>query len=139
MASSFVLAVGLLVLERNGVAIPSHLSLIGTVAVTTAVWLAATWLTPPTDDATLRRFYTLARPSGPGWTQVRRACGNLAPSEDLQAAFAGWAASCVFVYSALFGVGLLLMGRTSQAAFAAMLAAVSGVVTWRSVSRMWSQ
>ena len=87
MASSFVLAVGLLVLERNGVAIPAHLSLIVTVAVTTVVWLAATYLTPPTDDATLRRFYTLARPAGPGWAAVRRACGNLAPSEDLRAAF----------------------------------------------------
>ncbi len=139
MVSSFVLAVGLLVLERNGVTIPSHLSLIATVAITTAVWLAATFLTPPTDEATLRRFYTLARPSGPGWTAVRRACGNLAPSEDLQAAFVGWAASCVFVYSALFGVGLLLMGRTSQAAIAIALLLGSGVVMGRSVSRMWAQ
>ena len=139
MVSSFVLAVGLLVLERNGVTIPSHLSLIATVAITTAVWLAATFLTPPPDQATLRRFYTLARPSGPGWTDVRRACGNLAPSEDLKAAFVGWAASCVFVYSALFGVGLLLMGRTSQAAVAAALLLVSGVLMWRSGSRMWAQ
>ena len=51
----------------------------------------------------------------------------------------GWVASCVFVYSALFGVGLLLMGRTSQAAFATVLLVVSGVVMWRSVSRMWAQ
>ncbi len=139
MVSSFVLAVGLLVLEQNGVSIPSHLSLIGTVAITTAVWLAATFLTPPTDGATLRRFYTLARPSGPGWTAVRRACGNLAPSEDLQAAFVGWVASCVFVYSALFGVGLLLMGQLPQAAVAGALFAASGVVMGRSVSRVWSQ
>ena len=139
MASSFVLAVGLLVLERNGVTIPAHLSLIATVAITTAVWLAATFLTRPTDDATLRRFYTLARPSGPGWADVRRACGGLAPSEDLRAAFVGWVASCVFVYSALFGAGLLLMGRTSQAAIATVLLVVSGVVMWRSVSRMWAQ
>ena len=139
MASSFVLAVGLLVLERNGVTIPAHLSLMATVAITTAVWLAATFLTRPTDDATLRRFYTLARPSGPGWADVRRACGGLAPSEDLRAAFVGWVASCVFVYSALFGAGLLLMGRTSQAAIATVLLVVSGVVMWRSVSRMWAQ
>ena len=138
MVSSFVLAVGLLVLERNGTAIPSHLSLIATVAITTVVWLAATWLTPPTDDATLRRFYTLARPAGPGWAAVRRACGGLAPSDDLSAAFVGWAASCVFVYSALFGVGLLLMGRSMQAAVAGVLLVASGVVMWRSVSRMWS-
>ena len=139
MASSFVLAVGLLLLERNGVTVPSHLSLIVTVAVTTLVWLAATFLTPPTDGATLRRFYTLARPSGPGWTAVRHACGDLAPSEDLHAAFVGWVASCVFVYSALFGAGLLLMDRTMPAAIALVLLVASGAVTWRSVSRMWAQ
>ncbi len=139
MVSSFVLAVALLVLERNGAGIPSHVSLIVTVEITTAVWLAATWLTPPTDEATLRRFYTLARPAGPGWATVRRACGGLAPSDDIQSAFVGWGASCVFVYSALFGVGLLLMGQMAQAAVAGALLVVSGVVMGRSVARMWSQ
>ncbi len=140
MASSFVLAVGLLVLERNGVAIPSHLSLIVTVAVTTAVWLAATFLTPPTDDghAAALLHAGAARRARAGPRCGARAA-NLAPSEDLQAAFVGWVASCVFVYSALFGVGLLLMGRTSQAAIATVLLLVSGVVMWRSVSRMWAQ
>ena len=138
MASSFVLAAGLLVLERSGMAIPAHVSLIVTVIITTVVWLAATWLTPPTDDVTLRRFYTLARPAGPGWADVRRACGGLAPSDDIRAAFVGWAASCVFVYSALFGVGLLLMGQTAPAVVAGVTLLTSGVVMWRSVSRMWS-
>ncbi|HUU36405.1 MAG TPA: sodium:solute symporter family protein [Vicinamibacterales bacterium] len=139
MASSFVLAIGLLVLERNGLAIPSHVSLVVTVAVTTVVWLAATWLTPPTDAATLRRFYTLARPAGPGWTAVRHACGGLAPADDIAAAFVAWVASCVFVYSALFGVGLHLMGRTAPAALAGLTLLASGVVMSRSVLRMWSR
>ena len=139
MASSFVLAIGLLVLERNGLAIPSHVSLVVTVAVTTVVWLAATWLTPPTDAATLRRFYTLARPAGPGWTAVRHACGGLAPADDIAAAFVAWVASCVFVYSALFGVGLHLMGRTTPAALAGLTLLASGVVMSRSVLRMWSR
>ena len=138
MASSFLLAVGLLVLQRRGTVIPEHLSLIVTVAITTVVWVAATFLTPPTDAATLRRFYTLARPSGPGWAAVRQACGGLAPSDDIAAAFVGWAASCVFVYSALFGVGLVLVGKTTPAAVAAVLLLASGVVMWRSVSRLWS-
>ncbi|MEP7117498.1 MAG: sodium:solute symporter family protein [Acidobacteriota bacterium] len=138
MASSFVLALALLLAGHRGVVIPAHVSLIVTVVVTTAVWLAATWLTPPTDEATLRRFYTLARPAGPGWARIRHACGDLAPSDDLTAAFVGTAASCIFVYSALFGVGLLLVGRMTGVALAAALFAVSGVVMWRSVSRMWS-
>ena len=138
MASSFLLAAGLLVLERNGMAIPSHVSLIVTVVITTTVWLAATWLTPPTDAATLRRFYTLARPAGPGWTAVRRACGGLVPADDMTTALVGSVASCVFVYSALFGVGLLLMGQNAQAGIAGLTLVASGVVMGRSVIRMWS-
>jgi SSS family solute:Na+ symporter len=137
MASSFVLAVALLVLERNGISFPSHVSLIGTVVVTTAVWLAATWLTPATDRATLHSFYRLARPAGPGWAAVRRECGDLAPTDDLSSAFLGVLTSCVFVYAALFGAGLYLMGRHGAAAIAAVALVVSGVLTWRAVSRLW--
>jgi len=137
MASSFALAVGLLVLRQNGVSIPSHLSLIGTVILTTLVWLAVTWLTPATDAETLRRFYTLARPAGPGWADVRRDCGNLAATDDLSAAVVGSLASCAFIYAALFGSGFFLMGRTQAASIAVVVALVSGAITARSVSRLW--
>jgi hypothetical protein len=137
MVSSFVLAVGLLVLRQNGVSIPSHLSLIGTVILTTVVWLAATWLTPATDAETLRRFYTLARPAGPGWAAVRRACGDLAATDDLSAAVVGSLASCACIYAALFGSGFVLMGRTQAASIAVVVALVSGAITARSVSRLW--
>ena len=137
MASSFVLAVILLVLGRRGVAVPSHLALVGTVAVTTAIWLVATWLTPPTDRATLERFYRLARPAGPGWSAVRLACGAPPSHDDLAAAATGWLASCVCIYGALFGAGLALVGRRGAAAAAAVLCVVGGVVTVRAVRRLW--
>jgi len=139
MASSFVLALGLFVAERRGVVIPAHLSLIATVAITTAVWLAATWMTAPTDRQTLRRFYELARPAGPGWAAVRRECGNLAPFDDLRAGFVGWVASCVFVYSALFGTGHLLMGHSDRGVLSLVIMVISGVTMWRSMARMWAR
>ena len=139
MASSFVLALGLFVAERRGVVIPAHLSLIATVAITTAVWLAATWMTAPTDRQTLRRFYELARPAGPGWAAVRRECGNLAPFDDLRAGFVGWVASCVFVYSALFGTGHLLMGHSERGVLSLVIMVISGVTMWRSMARMWAR
>ena len=139
MASSFVLALGLFVAERRGFVIPAHLSLIATVAITTAVWLAATWLTAPTDRQTLRRFYELARPAGPGWAAVRRECGNLAPFDDLRAGFLGWLASCVFVYSALFGTGHLLMGHTERGVLSLVIMVMSGAMMWRSMARMWAR
>jgi Na+/proline symporter len=139
MVSSFVLAFALFALDRSGVTMAPHLSLVATVALTTAVWLAVTWTTAPTDRATLQAFYRLARPAGPGWSAIRRECGGLAPSDDLRAAFVGWAASCVFVYSALFGTGHLIMGHTAAATLAAVLLLASGTVLWRSVARLWSQ
>ena len=48
-----------------------HWQLVASVAVTTILWLLATFLTPPTDDATLMRFYRQIRHSGPGWTRNR--------------------------------------------------------------------
>jgi len=139
MASSFLLAVGLLVMRQNGAAIPSHLSLIGTVIITTIVWLAATWLTPATDRETLHRFYRLARPAGPGWSQVRRECGGLAATDDLAAAVIGSLASCAGIYGALFGVGFLLMGRPGAAGIALVVVVVGGLVAARSVVRLWRQ
>lgn len=137
MASSFAIAVALLVLGRQGTAPPAHLALIGTVALTTVIWLAATWLTPPTDRETLVRFYRLARPAGPGWAGVRRAAGDAAPSDDLGMAAMGWAASCVFIYGALFGAGFALVGRPAAALVAGGLCVLSGVVAARAITRLW--
>jgi SSS family solute:Na+ symporter len=138
MASSFLLAVGLLVAQRQGMAIDSTLSLVVTVAVTTTAWLAVTWLTAPTDAATLRRFYEIARPAGPGWAAVRRAAGGLPPSDDLRLAFVGSALGCAFVYAVLFGTGHFLMGHTTSAAVAAVIAVASGVGLVRLLPRVWS-
>lgn len=137
MATSFALAVALLVLERRGMAPPAHVSLTFTVAITTFAWLAATWLTPPTAPATLRSFFARVRPSGPGWAEIRRSVGGGHAADDLGAAALGWIASVAFVYAALFGVGFFLVGRPTAAAVAAVVALVSGVATWRTVRRSW--
>ncbi|MEO1201396.1 MAG: sodium:solute symporter family protein, partial [Pseudomonadota bacterium] len=49
----------------------SHEKLLIGIAITTAAWLAATWLAPQTDRATLAAFYRLIRPGGRGWQPVR--------------------------------------------------------------------
>ncbi|MEZ5315833.1 MAG: sodium:solute symporter family protein [Vicinamibacterales bacterium] len=133
MASSFLLAAGLFVANKAGAGLQGPGVLVTTVAVTTLVWLAATYLTPPDDDATLERFYRLARPAGPGWRGVRRACGNLASSDDLRAAFVGWVSGCVFVYAALFGAGHLLLGHRALGLGLGAVAILAGVQLARSL------
>jgi Na+/proline symporter len=137
MASSFLLAVAIVVLRRRGMALSPQFTLVATVAVTTVVWLAATWLTAPEDMGTLRRFYERVRPAGPGWAAVRASCPEVTPADDLTAAFIGSVAGCAFVYSALFGVGHFLLGHAAAAAMSAVVLAVSAVVTIRAIVRLW--
>ncbi|MCH7825056.1 MAG: Na+:solute symporter [Acidobacteria bacterium] len=96
------------------------------VVITTAGWVLVTFLTPPTDEDTLRTFYAKIRPLGSGWRPVvesmRRsgiaATGELvaegvsaAAGESLTAAFLAWFLGCVTVYAALFGTGYFLYGE----------------------------
>jgi Na+/proline symporter len=138
MASSFLLASTLFLLERRGVTFAPHLSLMTTVAITTAAWVSTTFLTAPTDRTTLERFYRVARPAGPGWNDVRRRCGGLTSSDDLIAAFTGSVAGCAFVYAALFGAGHLLMGHPARAGVALVVLVGSGAVLRRVIARLWS-
>jgi len=137
MASSFILAFALFIAERQGLSWPSHVTLIATVAITTTVWMVVAFVTAPTDPERLRSFYRLARPAGPGWTQVRAQCGGLVPLDRLNDAFIGWAAGCVFVYSALFGAGHAVLGNTLGAAVSGLLFLASTWVLWRLLPKLW--
>lgn len=128
MVSSFVIAVVLFAANRGGAGLDGPWVLVASVAVTTVVWLAVTHLTPPVERATLQRFYRLVRPGGPGWRQVRLECGGLAPADDLGLALDGCVTGCVFVYAALFGTGLLLLGRPMPGM---VLTTVAAVAAWR--------
>jgi Na+/proline symporter len=127
MASSFVVSIGFFVAGKQGYTIPDHQSLIITVLVSTICWVATTYLTAPTDRATLVSFYRRVRPAGPGWRRIRAEAG-VGPSPDsMTVALAGWVLGCLFVYSALFGTGSFLYGKTSIALVWLGVFVVSGV------------
>jgi hypothetical protein len=82
-----------------------------TVAVTTVVWVAVTFLTAPESDATLERFYRQVRPGGAGWRRVSERLGFGAESIPGGAlSWVNWIAGVVAVYAAVFAVGALLTG-----------------------------
>ena len=127
MVTSFLLAAYFFVAARGADALPAHVSLIITVAVTTVVWIAVSLLTPPVDKERVIEFYRLVRPAGPGWTHIREAAG-VGPSPDsLAQSLLGWVLGCVFVYSALFGTGSFLYGFTAQATFWGVAFVLSGI------------
>jgi len=94
-----------------------------TVAVTTAVWLLVTWVTPAEPEETLAAFYRRVRPHGPGWKPVATRLGvSPGASQSLRSELINAALGCVLVYAALFGVGEILL---RSAAFGCGLLLVS--------------
>lgn len=99
---------------------------IGT-AVTSCVWLAVTWLTPPADRETLQSFFDRIRPFEVGWRKAVRV-GAAGSGDDLPAALLCWVLGCFAVYSALFAAGYVLFGRPSLGL--ALAAAGIAAVIW---------
>jgi len=139
MAASLLVAVGLQLAERGGLRVPTHVALLGSVFATSVVWLAATWLTPPTDRGTLLRFVRTVRPGGPGWRAVYAEAGGATPEGDLRLDLAGWLLGCVCVYGALFGSGALLYGRVAQGLAWSAASLVSGALLAGLLRRLWRE
>jgi len=137
MASSFLVALGFFVAGKAGHPAAIWVSLPATVAITTVVWIAITYLTRPTDRATLVKFYALVRPAGPGWGPVRAEAGAGGSPDRLPLAMLGWMLGCLFVYAGLFGVGSFLYGRTATAVVFAILFALSGLGLARLLPMVW--
>ncbi|HEX4274081.1 MAG TPA: sodium:solute symporter family protein [Bryobacteraceae bacterium] len=116
----------------------AHLILI-TVAFTTVVWLAATFLTAPETDATLLGFYRRVRPSVFGWSPVARLAPEVKGSSDLGWNLLDWLAGCVLIYGALFGIGKIILKDygTGFAFFAAAILAAA-IIFWDLSRRGWS-
>jgi solute:Na+ symporter, SSS family len=137
MASSFIVAVGFQIADKTGHPVAAHWSLIATVVSTTIVWVTVAYMTAPTDRSTLLAFYKLVRPAGPGWASIRAEAGVAASPDSLPLAMLGWVCGCAFIYSALFGVGSFLYGRTSLAILWTGVFLVTGVTLLRLMPRLW--
>ena len=86
----------------------------------TIAWILATFVTPAVDKKTLRSFYRLCHPGGPGWRKVvlearadgeeideKNAIGDWKLPMQILCVFLG----CVAVYASLFSVGNFVYGN----------------------------
>ena len=109
-----------------------------TVAASTLVWLAATWLTPPEPEETLLAFYRRVRPGAALWGPVAAAATDVVPARDGLVNLMDWAAGCVLVYATLFGVGKIIFGETALGLGILTVAAGAGwLVYWDLNRRGW--
>ncbi len=110
-------------------------SILVTVAITTVIWLAATFLTRPEPDAKLLEFYRRVRPSRAGWKRI----AALAPEVNIRGDgwynLLDWLLGCLMVYMALFGIGKVLLGATGQGLTFLAISAASGYAIYRDFSR----
>ena len=137
MMSSFIVSLTFFLLSKYGFILSAHISLLSNVLITTIVWLIVTFITQPTDQETLVRFYTLVRPMGRGWNHIREKCKISASPDSLPNCMLGWILGCTMVYSALFGMGNALYGRYWLAMMCGTLFLSSGVWLVRIVSKMF--
>ena len=102
-----------------------------------SAWPAVAYMTTPTDRSTLLSFYKLVRPAGPGWASIRAEAGVGASQDSLPLAMLGWVCGVSFIYSALFGVGSFLYGRTSLAIFWTAVFVGTGLTLLRLMPKLW--
>ncbi|MDA8564219.1 Na+:solute symporter [Mariniblastus sp.] len=105
------------------------------VMVTTAAWLLATFVTPPTDEAKLESFYQKIRPGGSGWEPIREkliARGvKLMPGDSITSGLLAMMASTFLVYAMLFGTGYFLYGAWGSFAVSLVVAVMAGFALFK--------
>jgi Na+/proline symporter len=110
-----------------------------TVAVTTLVWLAVTYLTRPESQETLVAFYRRTRPSRAGWRPVATAAPEVRPGGGGLWDLTDWVAGCVLIYGVLFGVGKLLLLETGTGLLLLGLGLLAGgFIYWDLSRRGWA-
>ncbi len=111
--------------------------------LTTLTWVAATYLTPPTNDDTLINFYQKIKPGGNGWNVIiqKAKSQNIIlekSNENLPIQFLSFIVGTITVYAALIATGLWIYGTTIPAAVCTVIA-IGGtyflIKTWGNLTR----
>ncbi len=97
--------------------------------LTTVIWVIATYYTPPSSDETLRKFYRLIKPGGPGWDPViekANAAGDFIQKEtgQLPLELLCVVIACLTVYGILFATGNWIYGRFAPAMLLSVISAL---------------
>ena len=77
--------------------------------LTTIIWIAATYFTPPDNDETLRNFVKKVNPGGPGWAKFSDL--NVNEPWPVPSGILCMILGCISIYSVLLGVGQLIYGH----------------------------
>jgi Na+/proline symporter len=113
------------------------------VGITTVSWLVVTIITRPTEQKTLRSFYSLVQPGGPGWKAVlMRAKREKNPIDesgqrwDVPLGILCMVFGCLAVYAALFAAGAWIYLNYTQGAILTVIAVVATALLLKSWNKL---
>jgi solute:Na+ symporter, SSS family len=113
MVISFAISL-VMQLSPLAVALPEWQKLLIAVGVTTAGWIAVTYLTPREPDEVLREFCKRVNPPGKAWEKIAAMAGvgeaHIKETSRVGSGFVCMLAGCGFVYALMFATGSLLRG-----------------------------
>ena len=137
MATAFVVSVWLQTAIGWSSADPRGFAsiMLVTVAITTAVWLAVTLLTPAEPEAHLVAFYRRVRPSAALWRPIARLAPEVPPARELKYNFLDWLAGCAMIYGALFGTGKIILKDYGTGVILLAVALAAGWYIYRDLNR----
>jgi len=130
---------------HNAIGMPplaDHYRLLCGVCLTTVGWIAATFLTPATEQRTLEAFYLKVQPAAMGWRPVlqRGLQRGRLHERDIKTGQLPLELACMIiavatVYAALFATGFWLYGQHVPALVASSITLVGAVYLFR----VWKQ
>jgi Na+/proline symporter len=115
------------------------------IVCTTATWLLATFFCRPESKETLRNFYRLTRPGGPGWSKVVREAVADGEDIDIQDRGKAWEMpiqilcvfiGCVVIYSMLFSIGSFVYSEPLRGSVLGAIALAGTVFLFKSFSKL---
>ena len=113
-------------------------SLLFTVAITTAVWLGATFVTAPEPQVKLLEFYRRVRPAPSGWNPVAVLAPDIPIIREGWRNVLDWLLGCVMVYMTMFGIGKIVLAEPGPGILFLSIAALCGYLIYRDFShRGW--
>ncbi|MBM3845793.1 MAG: Na+:solute symporter [Verrucomicrobia bacterium] len=138
MAASFVTSMVLQFVLKWDTEKPEEFAwtVLVTVAASSVVWLAVTFLTRPEKEETLVKFFRQVKPSPALWGAIPALAKDVTAERDGWTNFKHWVLGCAMIYCALFGTGKILFGETSLGFLLCVVAACCGYGLYRSLSRI---
>ncbi|MEJ2003770.1 MAG: Na+:solute symporter [Cyclobacteriaceae bacterium] len=119
---------------------PFTIKLLMTIGVVTISWLTTTLSSQPENKETLRAFYKLTHPGGPGWKRVVEEAKQDGVEINEKEEGKAWEMpkqillvflGCVAIYSSLFTIGGIIYGEFLRAGILGFIAVVSTIILFR--------